>query len=196
MSSGSPCLLGEVSSRHRVSWPRLGPSRATEEKGMMMRKRLIHQTREDVFPSPLPWLDVEHLAEVELTSEDPACPIEAALRPGAAHGWRASHPGAQVIRLMFDRPQRLHRLHLVFVEEQQARTQEFVVQWSADGGQSYRELVRQQYTFSPPGTTREVEDYAVHLDGVTALAIQIIPDITGGEAWATLGALRLACRNL
>jgi hypothetical protein len=41
-----------------------------------------------------------------------------------------------------------------------------------------------------------VEDYAVHLDGVTALAIQIIPDITGGEAWATLGALRLACRNL
>jgi len=97
---------------------------------------------------------------------------------------------------MFDRPQRLHRLHLVFVEEQQARTQEFVVQWSADGGQSYRELVRQQYTFSPPGTTREVEDYEVHLDGVTALAIQIIPDITGGEAWATLGALRLACLNL
>src|SRR5262249_1593779 len=132
MSSGSPCLWGEMRGRHRVIWPRLGSSRATAGKGIMMRKRLIHQTREDVFSSP-PWLDVEHLAEVELTSEDPAYPIEAALRPGAAYGWRASHPGAQVIRLMFDRPQRLHRLHLVFVEEQQARTQEFVVQWSADG---------------------------------------------------------------
>jgi hypothetical protein len=157
----------------------------------MMRKRLIHDTRDAVVSSPPPWLDVEHMLHIELKSEDPACPIEAALLPGASPGWRAAHPGTQVIRFVFDRPQRLHHLHLVFVEEQQARTQEFVVQWSADGGQSYREIVRQQYTFSPPGMTREVEDYAVHLDGITVLAIRIMPDITGGDARATLGALRL-----
>ena len=76
------------------------------------------------------------LAQVELTSEDPACPIDAALRPSPTPGWRAAEPGAQRIRLVFDHPQALHRLRLVFAEPQQARTQEFVVRWSADGGQS------------------------------------------------------------
>jgi hypothetical protein len=37
----------------------------------------------------------------------------------------------------------------VFQEEQQARSQEFLVRWSPDGGQSYREIVRQQHNFSP-----------------------------------------------
>jgi hypothetical protein len=50
-----------------------------------------------------------------------------------------------MIRLVFDAPQALHRLHLVFSEVQHERAQEFVVQGSADGGQSFREIVRQQY---------------------------------------------------
>ena len=58
--------------------------------------------------------------------------------------------------------------------------QECVVQWSADGGQSSRELVRQQYIFRPPGTTREVEDYGLALDGVMHVVLRIVPDITGG----------------
>ena len=114
----------------------------------MMRKRLMPHPR-DVAAASQPWLDVAALAQVELTSEDPACPIDAALRPSPTPGWRAAEPGAQRIRLVFDHPQALHRLRLVFAEPQQARTQEFVVRWSADGGQSYREVVRQQYTFSP-----------------------------------------------
>jgi hypothetical protein len=155
-----------------------------------MRKQTIQPTR-DASSLRQPWLDVASLAQVELTSEDPACPIEAALLPRTPPGWRAAHPGEQVIRLVFDHPQSLHQLRLVFAEAQQARTQEFVVRWSADGGQSYRDVVRQQYTFSPPGTVHEVEDYQVRLDGVTHVELRIIPDIQGGDACATLEEMRL-----
>jgi hypothetical protein len=155
-----------------------------------MRKRLIPHPR-DVSAASQPWLDVAELAQVELTSEDPACPIDAALRPSPTPGWRAAEPGAQRIRLVFDHPQALHRLRLVFAEPQQTRTQEFVVRWSADGGQSYREVVRQQYTFSPPGTVHEVEDYQVLLDDVTHVELRIVPDIQGGDACATLQEMRL-----
>jgi hypothetical protein len=155
-----------------------------------MRKRMMQHTRDESPVSP-PWLDVAPLAQVELTSEDPARPIEAALLPSTPPGWRAAHPGEQVIRLVFDRPQSLHRIRLVFTEEQQVRTQEFVVRWSADGGQSYSEVVRQQYTFSPPGTVHEVEDYQVSLDGVTHIELRIVPDIQGGDACATLAEMRL-----
>ena len=156
----------------------------------MMRKRLMPHPR-DVSAASQPWLDVAALAQVELTSEDPACPIDAALRPSPTPGWRAAEPGAQRIRLVFDHPQALHRLRLVFAEPQQARTQEFVVRWSADGGQSYREVVRQQYTFSPPGTVHEVEEYQVPLQGVTHVELCIVPDIQGGDAYATLEEMRL-----
>jgi len=80
----------------------------------------------------------------------------------------------------------------LFREDQRQRTQEFLLRWSSDGGTSYRGIVRQQYTFSPPGTTRELEDYAVDLAGVTALELRIIPDIGGGEALASLAQLRIA----
>ena len=156
----------------------------------MMRKRLMPHPR-DVSAASQPWLDVAALAQVELTSEDPACPIDAVLRPSPTPGWRAAEPGAQRIRLVFDHPQALHRLRLVFAEPQQARTQEFVVRWSADGGQSYREVVRQQYTFSPPGTVHEVEEYQVPLQGVTHVELCIVPDIQGGDAYATLAEMRL-----
>ena len=155
-----------------------------------MRKRMIQHNRDESSLNQQ-WLDVEHLAQVEITSEDAAYPIEAALIPGTPPGWRASRPGEQVIRLVFDLPQSLHRIRLVFSEEQHERTQEFVLRWSADGGQSYREIVRQQYTFSPPGTMHEVEDYHVPLDGVTHVEISIVPDIQGGDTCATLEELRL-----
>ena len=156
-----------------------------------MRKRLIPHHRDDGCSSSPPWLDLAQLAQVEITSEDPAFPIEAALLPGPHPGWRAAHPGAQVIRLVFDAPHRLHHLHLAFAEAHHARTQEFVVQWSADGGQSFREIVRQQYHFSPPGTSAEVEDYPLQCEGVTTFELHLVPDIQGGPACATLQALRL-----
>lgn len=79
-----------------------------------------------------------------------------------------------------------------FDEDSDSRTQEFVLRWSPDQGRSYRDVVRQQFTFSPPSTTREVEDYTVNLSQVIALELRIVPDIGGGAARASLTELRLA----
>ena len=157
-----------------------------------MRKRLIPHGPDAVAAAEPGWMDLERLAQVEVTSEVVDHPIESALIPGTGSGWRASQPGEQTIRLRFDAPLKLTRIHLVFHEDAREHTQEFVLRWSPDGGQSYREILRQQYNFSPSVAAREVEDYDVDLDGVTALELRIVPDISGGSARASLAQLRLA----
>jgi hypothetical protein len=157
-----------------------------------MRKRVTGEGTGRPAPSEEGWLDLDSLALVEVTSEEAAHPVEAALAEGGGDGWRAAGPGEQVVRLLFDELQRVGRVRLLFEEEGRGRTQEFVLRWSPDGGRTYREVVRQQYTFSPPGTTREAEEYRVDLDGVTALELRVIPDISGGDARASLRQLRLA----
>jgi hypothetical protein len=157
-----------------------------------MLKRIIGQDTQDLSPLNQHWLNVEALAQVEVTSEDAAFPIESGLLPGTESGWRAAQPGPQTVRLVFDQPQRIRRLHLEFHEQELQRTQQFVLRWSSNSGQSYREIVRQQYNFSPPGTTSEREDYPVDLDAVTTLELIIAPDISGGPARASLAQLRLA----
>jgi hypothetical protein len=157
-----------------------------------MRKRLISPISHDRVPFENGALDVANLAIVEITSEDQAYPIEFALRLGDRRGWRAAERGPQVIRLLFDRPQKLNRIWLVFEETEVERTQEFVLKWSPDHGQSFRDIVRQQWNFSPPGTIRETEDYAVKLCDVTVLELRILPNQSGGNARASLASLRLA----
>ena len=157
-----------------------------------MRKRITSQHPQHVSAADQSWLNLSYLAEVELTSEDAAYPIEAALLPDAGSGWRAGQSGEQTIRLMFDKPQRLRRIQLLFREDQQARTQEFLLRCSQDRHQSYREIVRQQYHFSPPGMTREFEDYAVDLAELTVLELKIVPDISGGDARASVAQFRIA----
>jgi hypothetical protein len=56
----------------------------------------------------------------------------------------------------------------------------------------YQELLRQQYNFSPPDSIRESEVHALDLDGITVLELSIVPDISGGDAYASLACLRLA----
>jgi hypothetical protein len=160
--------------------------------GNQMRKRIITQGAQGKIPPDENWLDLEDSAQAELTSEDASHPIESALNPGLGLGWRASEPGQQKVRLLFDKPLRVKRVHLVFHEDEVQRTQEFLLRWSPDGGRSYREIVRQQYNFSPPDNTREIEDYEVDLVGLTALEIIISPDISGGCARASIAELRLA----
>jgi len=138
------------------------------------------------------WLDLEAMAQVELTSEDPERPIEGALLPNGQPGWRAAEPGTQSIRLLFHQPQRLRRILLRFDEHAVERTQEFALRWSPDGGRSSRDLVRQQYSFSPSGSTRELEDFNVDLPSVTALELTIMPDQGRGQAYACLSEWRLA----
>ncbi len=157
-----------------------------------MRKRIITPVQQETASLDQDWLNIEGLAEVEITSEDAAHPIESALLPGRASGWRATVPGKQTIRLLFANPQRLKRIRLKFVESRTERTQEYVLRWSPDGGQSYREIVRQQWNFSPQGATSETEDLHVELPAVTVLELSIIPDISGGNTFASLAQLWLA----
>jgi hypothetical protein len=138
------------------------------------------------------WLDLEQLAQVEITSEDSEHPIESALIQNNDSGWRADEPGKQTIRLVFDNPQKIRRIQLLFEESEHERTQEFVLHWSPDARDVNREIVRQQYNFSPAANTRELEDYTVNLDGVLILEINITPDISGGNARASLARLQLA----
>ena len=153
-----------------------------------MQKRLVRtQTRTQ---APGSWLDLEELADVELTSENAAHAIESALTPGEGAGWRAAERGTQSIRLLFHAPQRVRRIRLRFDEAETERTQEFVLRWSPDGGQSYRDIVRQQYTFSPAGATSEVEELTVDLAGVTALELTIMPD-QRGQVHASLAEWRV-----
>jgi len=156
-----------------------------------MRKRLISSIPGDLTPLDRDGLDLANLGVVEITSEDEAYPIEGALQLGERRGWRAAAPGPQVIRLLFDKPQRLKRIWLVFEETENPRTQGFALRWSPDHGRSFREIVRQQWNFSPPMMVRETEDYAVDLTDVTVLELRILPDQSGGTVRASLVSLRL-----
>ncbi|MGA7926985.1 MAG: hypothetical protein WCA20_13470 [Candidatus Sulfotelmatobacter sp.] len=157
-----------------------------------MRKRLITPTPQGVRPHDEGWLDLDRAALVEVTSEENNYEIESALVSGETQGWRAANTGTQTIRLLFDHPQRLSRISLVFEETETARTQEFVLRWCADDGHSLRESVRQQWNFSPPNTIREVEEYQVDLSDVTIFELVIVPDISRGAARASLKSLRVS----
>ena len=157
-----------------------------------MRKRLIKPSTESIRTRDESWLDVERAAVIEITSEQTDCPIEAAFVSGNTNGWRAGEPGRQTIRLVFDQPQRLKCISLEFAEKEAVRTQEFVLRWSPDCGNSFREIVRQQWNFSPPESMREVEKYRVELSGVTVLELVIVPDIADGPGRASLKHFRLS----
>src|SRR5579864_2416771 len=137
-------------------------------------------------------MDVDRMASVEVSSEESDYPIESALLLKGKRGWRAANPGMQTIRLIFDEPQKLRRILLVFEDTENSRTQEFVLRWSPDIESSFRQIVRQQWNFSPPDSVRKTEDYAVELSEVKVLELGIIPDKSGGEVRASLVSLRVA----
>jgi hypothetical protein len=136
------------------------------------------------------WRNLDEAVEVELTSEDPERPIEHALVHHDSSGWRAGTPGPQTIRLTWPAPIAIRRIRVVFEEHAQARTQEFVLRATTSDGA--REIVRQQFIFSPPGTTVEREEYATNLETVSRLELVIVPAIDDANAVAALKELRIA----
>lgn len=139
-------------------------------------------------------IDIAAAATVYITSEDSAHPIDHAFDtqhgPGGSR-WVAAEPGEQTLLLAFDTPQTIRRITLEVEEPGVSRTQELQLAVSRDGGQTYQEVVRQEYHFSPPGTTFEREAWAVELHGVTHLRLWIKPDKGGKPCKATLTALVL-----
>jgi hypothetical protein len=157
-----------------------------------MRKRIVGSHRaQQGGESDQGWLDLEQIATVEVTSEDPGFPIEFAFSSKDGPGWRAAEKGEQKIRIIFDEPISLRRIQLRFHEAHVERMQEFTIRWSSATDGAPKEIVRQQWNFSPAGATTEIEDYMVDLDAVSVLELAIQPDLGGREAVATLASWRL-----
>jgi hypothetical protein len=147
------------------------------------------RTRHHVPQAEPAWLDVRELASIRASSEETGHEIVNAFSADS-RGWRAAHPGAQVITVRFNKPRDLTRIHLVF-ESSVERTQEFTLSWSSRRGETHGEVVRQQFNFSPFGATREIEDYGVELRGVETLEIRLVPDISGRPVLASMKDCRL-----
>jgi hypothetical protein len=157
----------------------------------MLRKQILT----DRPGVPVAWpgeKDIAALATVLVTSEASDHPIDHAFdgsRGPSGSRWVAGEPGEQTLILAFDTPQMIQTIRLEVEEQDVLRTQEFSLAISRDGGHTYQELLRQEYTFSPPGTTFEREEWRVMAEGVTHLRLVIRPDKGGGPARATLTAL-------
>jgi hypothetical protein len=159
-----------------------------------MRKSLLTPAAAAAVAKHELWRDLERIARAEITSEDPDFPIEHALGKAATTGWRAANPGPQTIRLHFDEPLTIRHIQLYFIDRVAERSQEFAL-FAGLGGQ-LREVVRQQWSFSPHGSTEELEDYTVELDGITTLELRIDPDRSHDPSqsreYASLQSLKLS----
>ena len=159
-----------------------------------MRKTLLSPTDSSSAGQGYERLDLAQAARVEVSSEAEGYPVEGALLKDVQGGWRASEPGIQTIRLLFDHPQTSRVVRLVFKENEFARTQEFVLRWLPRGTSAWKDVVRQQWNFSPPITEIECEEYNVDLPSAAGLELSVRPDISGGETRASLESLQLWIR--
>jgi hypothetical protein len=159
----------------------------------MLRKQILKE--QTSLPTLQPQeKDISAIATVMVTSESPEHPIDHAFDsyrgPGGSR-WLASEPGDQTLILAFDAPQGIHRICLEVEEREVSRVQELQLAISCDGGQTYREVVRQEFHFSPSGATFEREEWAVTADEVTHVRLVIRPDKGGRPCQAGLTSLVL-----
>ena len=159
-----------------------------------MRKSIVSPSPAASVPISDLWRDLERIARVEISSEDEQFPIEHELVRKPTTGWRAAGTGPQLIRLHFDEPLNIKHLRMHFIDKTAERSQEFAVY--AGSGNELKEVVRQQWSFSPNGSTEEIEDYTVNLSGITTLELRIDPDRSHdpkmSQAYASLQSLKLA----
>ena len=159
----------------------------------MLRKQIINPQR--TTPNATTGeIDIAAVATVLVTSEAPDHPIDLAFDlhrgPGGTH-WAAEEMGEQTVILAFDAPQTINHILLEVEELEVARTQELQLCLSCDGERTYREVLRQEFNFSPDGTTFEREKWTVSARGVTHLRLVIKPDKGGKPSRATLTSLVL-----
>jgi hypothetical protein len=157
----------------------------------MLRKHLLTQ-QSTATATQSGAKDIAAVATVWVTSEAEDAPIDCAFDQSRGPGgsrWVAAMPGEQRLILAFDTPQTIRMISLEVEELEVSRTQVLHMSASSNGGQTYQELRRQEYTFSPPGTTFEHEEWAVTGEAVTHLQLVITPDKGGQPCRATLTSL-------
>ena len=138
--------------------------------------------------------DISALATVFVTSEAPDHPIDMVFDSSRGPGgtrWIAAADGEQTLMLVFDTPQTIREISVETEEPQVNRTQVLCISLSDDGGQTYRERIRQEFTFSPPNTSFEHEEWSMPAQQVTHLRVAIRPDKGNASGRATLTSLTI-----
>jgi len=157
-----------------------------------MRKQIIKPA--SAAASTVGGLDVGAIATVLVTSELPDHPVENVFDgrrgPGSSR-WIAEADGEQTFILAFDAPQNIRTVELEVEETKVSRTQDLQLAVSVDEGKTYRELLRQEFNFSPESSTFEREEWTINIDGVTHVRFQIKPDKGGRHGRASISSLVL-----
>jgi hypothetical protein len=163
----------------------------------MLRKQILTDLTLDASRGAGPasdTRDIPSLATVLVTSEAPGHPVDglfdASRGPGGTR-WVAATEAEQTLILAFDQPQTIATVGIEAEELERSRTQVLTLSLSDDGGKTYRERIRQEFNFSPPGTTFERESWAVHGEGITHLRLTIRPDKGQVPGRASLSSLTL-----
>ena len=156
------------------------PARTGEDKR--------HEPVDAVAPSPagkVPWLDIRAVADVTMT-------VGGRRVAPAPSAWTADTPGEQLIDVRFQHPTAVRRIRLVSSETEHSRTQEMTIWASLLRGERHREVLRQQFNFTPHGATLQVEDYGLELNDVSSIQVRIVPSIDGAPAIACVKELQIA----
>jgi hypothetical protein len=158
-----------------------------------LRKHLMSE-QSSLSPEGPGEIDIGSQATLAYSSEDPNHPLEHLIDGHSGRGgtrWASARPDAtERIVLEFDHSQRISRLVYEVEECLRERTQEVRVEVSADQGRTYRQVLAQDYTFSPQGATFQHEELRLDLPAITHLRLTIVPN-KGGSGVATLTSLRL-----
>jgi hypothetical protein len=160
--------------------------------GSRLRKRLLSEGNNSLDTTGQ--VDIAGCATIAYSSEDLAHPIENLLDDRSGVGgtyWAGARSDAtEQIVIEFDAPQSISRLVYEVEETRLERTQEVRIEVSSDSGRTYRQLLAQDYTFSPQGATFQREDLRLNVSAVTHLRLTIMP-AKNGSGKATLVSLRL-----
>jgi len=138
------------------------------------------------------WLNLEQVAKVEVTSEDPSFPIDYALASENGPGWRAADKGKQIIRIISISRHRFAGLSLSFRKLKLSEPRNSLF----DG--RLRKAGRPQRSFASNGLLVRMarrsrsREYQVNLNNVCALELAVKPDLTPGNVIATLARWRVA----
>jgi hypothetical protein len=160
---------------------------------VQIRKRLLDDARLLPATSSVE-LNLTTGATIAYSSEQATHPVDSMFDgrdgPGGTFWESARENTIETILIEFDHPQIISRLIFEVEERQLERTQEVRVEVSCDGGDSFRQLVLQEFVFSPKGATYQREDLRVGVEKASHLRLTIVPN-KNGSGRAKLTSLRL-----
>lgn len=168
------------------------PSADSFSSSSGVRKRLLPKEGEN--PAFAGEIDISSHAVLAYTSDDPDHPIENLIDGSHGRGstfWTGAAPNTtERIVVEFDQPQSVSCMIYEVEECSCERTQEVRVEVSSDAARTYRQVLVQEYTFSPAGATFQRQEQRFNLPSITHLRVTIVPD-KHGSGTAKLNSLRL-----